>query len=78
MDFEINLFFKMRIKKEIYIEDLIEILPSSVQYLSAKGIRCIACGEPIWGTLEQAAREKGFDDNEIGRLIVDFNEILNK
>lgn len=68
----------MRIKRDIYIEDLIELLPSSVQYLSEEGIKCIACGEPIWGTLEQAAREKGFDEDKIDGIIRDLNEMLDK
>jgi methionine synthase II (cobalamin-independent) len=68
----------MRIKRDIYIEDLIELLPSSVQYLSEEGIKCIACGEPIWGTLEQAAREKGFDEDKIDGIIRDLNEMLYK
>jgi len=67
----------MIIKKDIYIEDLIEILPASVQYLSTHGIKCIACGEPIWDTLEEAAREKGFDDNRIEDFVRELNEIYN-
>jgi hypothetical protein len=27
------------------------------------------CGEPIWGTLEEAAKEKGFSDTEISKFI---------
>ncbi len=68
---------KKIIKKDIYIEDLIEILPVSVQYLSKHGIKCIACGEPVWGTLEEAAREKGFDDNRIEDFVKELNEIYN-
>ena len=47
------------ITKEITIEELVEKIPNSVKYLMEKGIKCIACGEPIWGTLEEAALEKG-------------------
>ena len=57
------------IDEKISIEELVEILPASVTYLSEKGIKCIACGEPIWGTLEEAAREKGFGDQEIQELV---------
>ena len=67
----------MEIKKDIYIEDLIDIIPESVQYLSKKGIKCIACGEPIWGTLEQAAMDKGFDKSQIDGIVRELNEILN-
>ena len=64
------------IDEKILIEELVEILPSSVIYLSKKGIRCIACGEPIWGTLEEAAREKGFGAPEIQEFVRELNELL--
>ena len=59
----------MEITKDITIEDLVELKPEAVRYLSEKGIKCIACGEPIWGTLEDAAREKGFGDEEIDGFV---------
>jgi methionine synthase II (cobalamin-independent) len=68
----------MRITKDIYIEDLLDLLPASVQYLSTRGIKCLACGEPIWGTLEQAAREKGFDDEQIDGFVTELNEMLGE
>ena len=43
--------------KDITIEELVEKAPKSVEYLMNAGIKCIACGEPIWGTLEEAAME---------------------
>ena len=63
------------IDKKISIEELVEILPASVSYLSRQGIKCIACGEPIWGTLEEAALEKGFGKNEIEGFVKDLNEL---
>ncbi len=63
------------ITKEIQIEDLVEQFPFSVKYLSKNGIRCIACGEPIWGTLEEAAKEKGFDDEKINFFIEEMNRM---
>ncbi len=65
----------MPITKEIEIEDLIEQVPAAVNYLSKKGIRCIMCGEPIWGTLEEAAKEKGFSDEEIEVFVREINEL---
>ena len=64
----------MDIKKDISIEELVERVPESVQYLMKEGIKCIACGEPIWGTLEEAAREKGFGDEEIERFVEELKE----
>ncbi|MEA3479273.1 MAG: DUF1858 domain-containing protein [Bacteroidota bacterium] len=63
----------MSITKDIYIEDLVEGKPGSVRYLADRGIKCIACGEPIWGTLEDAAREKGFSDAEIEAFVKELN-----
>ncbi len=65
----------MKITKEITIEELVEIIPESVRYLMEKGIRCIACGEPIWGTLEEAAKEKGFNENQIEEFVKDLNKL---
>ena len=68
----------MKITKDIYIEELVERLPESVSYLSEKGIKCIACGEPIWGTLEEAAKEKGFNEDEIRLFVRELDELLKK
>jgi methionine synthase II (cobalamin-independent) len=65
------------ITKEISIETLVETYPFSVRYLMEKGIRCIMCGEPIWGTLEEAAREKGFDDESIQQFVNDLNKMAS-
>ena len=65
----------MDITKEILIEDLIDQYPFSVEYLRKKGIRCIRCGEPIWGTLGQAAKEKNFSDNDIQHFVDEMNQL---
>lgn len=65
----------MEIRKNITIEELVEKVPASVAYLSKKGIRCIMCGEPIWGTLEEAAQEKGFSDEEIDQVVQELNAL---
>ncbi len=64
------------INKDILIEDLVEVLPGSITYLMEKGIRCLRCGEPAWGTLENAAKEKGFTDEKINEFVNDLNSIL--
>lgn len=64
-----------KITKDITIEELVVIKPEAVTYLMEKGIRCLVCGEPIWGTLESAAKEKGFSDVEIEKFVDDINRI---
>lgn len=66
------------IDKNILIEDLVSRMPKAVGYLMKKNIKCLACGEPIWGTLEQAAKDKGFSDEEINVFVKDLNELAAK
>ncbi len=68
----------MIIKKETSIEDLVNALPASVTYLSEKGVKCIACGEPVWGTLEEAASEKGFEKDDIEGIVRDLNRMMDQ
>ncbi len=64
-----------KITKEITIEELVVLKPEAVTYLMEKGIRCLVCGEPIWGTLESAAKEKGFNENEIEKFVEEINQL---
>ncbi|MGE5432623.1 MAG: DUF1858 domain-containing protein [Syntrophomonadaceae bacterium] len=66
------------ITKDITIEELVEKLPDSVTYLMEHGIRCIRCGEPMWGTLEAAAREKGFSEEIIETFVSELNKLHHK
>jgi len=65
------------INKDIEIEELVKQIPESVVYLMEQGIRCLRCGEPIWGSLDNAAKEKGFNDTEISKFVLELNN-LNK
>lgn len=53
-------------------------VPESISYLMKKGIKCLACGEPIWGTLDSASKEKGFDADSINEFVNDLNNMINK
>lgn len=66
----------MKINKNTSIEDLVDFVPGSVKYMMTKGIKCVACGEPIWGTLEDAAKEKGFEDKDIELFVNELNDLL--
>ncbi len=66
---------KPEITKDILIEELVNNYPFSVRYLMEKGIRCIMCGEPIWGTLEEAAQEKDFTNTEIEGFVQEIREL---
>lgn len=59
---------QITINKDILIEDLVQACPGSIGYLLGKGIPCIVCGEPLWGTLAEAARSKGLSEDDINTL----------
>lgn len=61
------------IEKSISIEDLINHVPGAVRYMMTHGIKCLACGEPVWGTLESASKEKGFSDERIDIFVKELN-----
>ena len=63
------------ISKEISIKELVQTVPDSVRYMMEKGVKCLACGEPIWGTLESASKEKGFTENDIQKFVDDLNSL---
>jgi len=67
----------MKITKDISIEELTEVVPESVKYLMEEGIRCIVCGEPIWGTLEEAVMEKGFNEDDLTRFVNELQAITD-
>lgn len=67
----------MEITKNTSIEDLISELPASVTYMMNKGIKCLVCGEPIWGTLKSESKRKGFTDDDIEKFVRELNELNN-
>jgi len=66
-----------KVDREVTIEELVIKFPESVKFLMDKGIKCIACGEPVWGTLEENAKEKGFDDQTIEKVVEELNELIS-
>lgn len=69
---------KNKIERTTTIEELTEILPESVSYLMEKGIRCLICGEPIWGTIEEAVLGKNLSENDLQLILKDLNVMLEK
>ncbi len=66
------------ITRSILIEDIVHEYPVAVEYLMRQGIKCLACGEPLWGTLESVAREKGFGEEEIDRYVAEISELIRQ
>lgn len=63
------------ITADILIEELVQRVPESVTYLMEQGIRCLRCGEPLWGSLASAALDKGFTKADIDRFVAEINKM---
>ena len=66
------------ITKKDEIEFILKGIPEALPYLMKKGVCGISCGEPSWGILESAAKEKEFTDAEVDGIVEDLNNILLK
>ncbi len=66
----------MTITKDTLIEDLVGNHPETVQPLQEMGVRCIRCGEAVWGTLEENVRQKGLKN--LDEIILYLNRIIEK
>lgn len=63
------------ISADITIDQLIHEYPDAVGFLVKKGLPCVVCGEPLWGTLAKLAEQKGFDNEQINALVTEFNKL---
>lgn len=57
----------------IYIEDLVKDHPEVISPLAELGVVCIACGEPVWGTLEELVKSKELN---IKIIVKKINQII--
>ncbi len=65
---------KFILKPDTTIEEIVFRYPELVRPLMEYGIKCIVCGEPIWGTLEENARAKGIEN--LDAIIKDLNQLI--
>lgn len=68
---------KGMITEDISIEALVEQFPSSVAFLRERGIVCIVCGEPVWGTFKELLTSKGRSE-EVESLLQELNQLLHQ
>ena len=59
---------EIKITRDMKIEQLVELKEEAVSFLFRKNIRCIRCGEPVWDSIEEAARKKDYSEEEIDQL----------
>ena len=68
----------MAIQRTTSVEELLEEFPGAVKFLIDRKLPCLVCGEPIWGTVEELALDKGWSEAEIDNLIYEINDEVKK
>jgi len=65
-----------KITPETSIEEIVTEFPELVRSLSEFGIKCIACGEPVWGTIAENAKIKGIEN--VAEIVAELNKRIGK
>ena len=65
------------ITPDIDVEQLVEDYPKAVNFLADRGIVCIRCGEPYWGSLRDLAAVKHLD-GQIDQIVDELREYLTE
>jgi hypothetical protein len=66
----------MNVDADVYVEDLVAEHPRAVGFLAERGVLCIRCGEPYWGTLRELAATKGLGDR-IDEIVRELRRYLD-
>jgi hypothetical protein len=64
--------------KDTSVERLLEEHPAAADWLLARGIVCLRCGEPFWGSLAELLGNKGHSPADIGKIVAELNAFLEK
>lgn len=67
----------MEIHADVNVEELVEAHPEAVGFLAERGIVCIRCGEPYWGSLRELARTRSLD-GQIDAIVADLQRYLDE
>lgn len=64
----------MAITADMLIEEIVEKYPETIKPLQEMGVQCMICGEPVWGSLADRAREKNLDN--INEILIRLNNVV--
>jgi hypothetical protein len=63
------------ISADVSVEELVEAHPEAIPFLAERGVVCIRCGEPYWGTLRDLMEIKGMGA-QVEQIVADLNRYL--
>lgn len=62
--------------EETTVEELLDRCPAANGLLIERGLPCIICGEPFWGSIADLARRHGIED--IQGLLAELNALASR
>lgn len=65
---------RISIDPDAAVEDIIEKYPRAVDFLMQRGIICIRCGAPVWGSLADLIKQSGAEVTETTRALQQYLE----
>lgn len=66
----------MEITAEMTVEEVVTRFPETVHIFYKYGLPCIACGEPVWGTIAENA--KRYRVRNLSALLEELNRVRNR
>jgi hypothetical protein len=66
---------KLSVDGDISVEELVAQYPEAAGFLADRGVVCIVCGEPYWGTLRDLMAAKGMGD-KVAQTVVDLEAYI--
>ncbi len=58
------------------VEVILDEHPAAADWLLQRGVVCLRCGEPFWGSLGELLRNRRYTDEETARLVTELNAHL--
>jgi len=52
--------------------------PAAAGWLLERGIVCLRCGEPFWGTLAELLKNKGHSPADVEKIVAGLNAFLEE
>jgi len=64
---------KLPLKPGDFVEDVVLQFSTASSFLRQRGIVCVQCGEPVWGTLGEVIEAK---DQDVDQVMTALNKHL--
>ena len=68
----------MKIDLDTSIEEIVAVCIGVSTFLINKGLPCVVCGEPFWGTLWELCEQEGWTREDAQALAGELAEYVNR